>query len=326
MDINAVIESAKSQARLKAGETFSQAQEKFNKGKELLDATKEVIEGSVGGIALGEGMRKGTENIKKIGAGARRLARASVKLNKRLGIGTKQGTLREDGGKPAEAVDEGEDLAPEPEDLGTEMTSGNWYSGEGASAVKEATVMGEDQARSLSRVARDVGTRGDIRELVEGGREYTNPLNTLGVEDRGAKTGYEAIRDNERGSAGGDSVADEGADVGAEAGAEVGETAEITGETGLSAGLETFGVGAEALGDTEIASVVGIPLGIATDVLGGAGLIAGIITGGVGIGKEINAHMGHAQDSLNASQNNIQSLAGRVASRVSNHADLSRMR
>jgi hypothetical protein len=64
MDLNALVQSAQTQSRLKAGETFAKAQEKFNKGKEILDATREIIEGSVGGIALGEGIRTSKCKIK----------------------------------------------------------------------------------------------------------------------------------------------------------------------------------------------------------------------------------------------------------------------
>ena len=367
MDLNALVQSAQTQSRLKAGETFSKAQEKFDKGKELLDATREVIEGSVGGIALGEGIRKGGENLKKLGGGARRLARASVKLNKRLGIGTRKGTLREDGGAPAEEVGEGEDLgeaveqAPIEQAVAPPIAKNDLLFGEGGLFDDDDL----DDAQAVAP-AEDLGMLGDPLKEGEGVANFIERMNKVavnrrarvvqnlanaeapaepvedpnlpndpmgfdrppvvgrggGIQEAGADEG---AGDIEMGNMGADAGADAGVDAGVDAGA-VGETAEITGETGLTAGLETFGAGAEALGDTEIASVVGIPLGIATDVLGGAGLLAGIITGGVGLVKEGQAHLGHAQDQLNASIGGMTSLAGRVGTQVSNHADLSRMR
>ena len=336
-NIQQIIQSARNHAENKAGKSLLTAEKLKEKAEKTLGAVKDVVEGSVGTIALGEGVRKGAETLKRTGKGIKSLAKVSVKLNKRLGVGTRQPkqTPPEDTNDVGETPESGPSSSVlEGGDEGTEMTSDVSRLGYHSGAVPE-----QDEAlrpRSLLRRARDLAKQreGMVQEEGEFGEKTTvNPLSQEFAKARAERGALResgqlspeeaAMGDNE---AAGRTVLSDGADLGAAAGDEGLEVAEITGETAGSAALDAVGGALEAAGDTEIATGVLAPVGVITDLLGGVGLVGGVIAGGVGIGTSIASHLGDAQDELNKAQHSVVSLAGRVGSQVSNHADLMRMR
>tara|TARA_R110000744_G_scaffold224715_1_gene343210 strand:- start:626 stop:2113 length:1488 start_codon:yes stop_codon:yes gene_type:complete len=102
--------------------------------------------------------------------------------------------------------------------------------------------------------------------------------------------------------------------------------AELEGETGISAGLDTVGGALETVGTLEDATGILAPLGVLTNIAGAVGLVGGLITGGTGFYKELTSGFNHAQDEVKNAQTKPVNIAGGYIVQSSNHSNLQNLR